>query len=304
MPLLAILFFMIEIFVLVIAMFLVAFIVSMMYTLLSSEFPNVAELIEQFNEILGTIDLEIRGANVSDLGSVETIVTYLAISFVFEKFPSFNVFIDVFLCLAICFFLCVRPKWANTRKKLLLFRLLAVLPIGYVIASFVLNGLIQMKIVEVVIEVRMALPMRPILYYFFLALIIACHRMLERPPMRIEKGMRVLSDVKSKVYGNVVSLESRAEARSRALFMAAFLSVGLALLCAADFAFSFTAFGKNWGLGKAFYAVFCIPFLFFFDAQRPVEKKRCAIFSVVYFLIILLVVVLYVVKIIFGWTIV
>lgn len=302
--LLAILFFILEIFMLVIAMFLVSFIVMLAFDLFAAEFPNVNELIEQLNGILQVIDIRIYGTSVSDLGSVQAVLQYLAIGFLFEKFPSFNVFIDMFLCLATCFFLCLRPKWANTRKKLLLFRLLAIFPIGYVVAAFVLNGLIQTKVVQVVIEVRMALPMRSILYYFFLALIIACNKMLERPPMRVEQGMFVLPNAKSKMYGNVASLESRADGRRRALFMAAFLSVGLALLCAADLALSYTAFGAKWGLGKSFYAVFCIPFLFFFDAQRPVEKKKCAVFSVIYFLVIFAVVVMYAVKFMFNWIII
>ena len=177
------------------------------------------------------------------------------------------------------------------------------MPIGYVAASFVLNGLIHSGIYRAGAEVRMALPMRPILYYFFLALIIVCHKMLERPPMRIEEGMHVISNAKSKVYGNYAALESRAEARNRSLFMATFLSVGLVLLCAVDFAFSFTSFGAKWGLGKSYFAVFCVPFLFFFDAQKPVAKKRCNIFSAIYFLVILAVIVMYVLKIAFNWNI-
>ena len=302
--LLAILFFVIEIFVLVFAMFLVSFIVLMIFNLLSTNFPDVAVLVEQLNGILSAIDLQIYGANVSDLRSIQMVLQYMAIAYLFEKFPSFNVFIDMFLCLTTCLFLCFQPKWANTRKKLLAFRLLSLLPIGYVAASFVLNGLIHSGIVEVVVEVRMALPMRSILYYFFLALIILCHRMLERPPMRVEQGMRIVKDPKSKVYGNVASLESRADGRRRALFMAAFLSIGLVLLCVADLAFSFTSFGADWGLGKSYYAAFCVPFLFFYDAERPVEKKKCAVFSVAYFLVIVAVIAMYVVKIAFNMTIV
>ena len=300
---LAFVFFLLEIFVLVIAMFLVSFIVTLMFDLLSAEYPTVTELLDQLNGILSAIDVQIYGTSISDLGTVQSVLWYLAVGFLFERFPSFNVFLDMFLCLATCFFLCFRPKWANTRGKLLAYRLLAILPIGYIAASFVLNGLIHMKLVEVVVEVRMALPMRSILYYFFFALIIICHRRLERPPMRVGEGMYVVKNVKSKVYGNVASLESRADGRRRSLYMATFLSVGLVLLCAVDFAFSFTDFGANWGLGKSYYAVFCVPFLFFFDAERPVEKKQCSVFSAIYFLVIFAVVVMYAVKLLFNWNI-
>ena len=300
---LAFVFFILEIFILAIAMILVSFIVALLYALLSAEFPNAAELVEQLNKILGALDIRIHGTSISDIGSVSEILQFLAIGYVFEKFPSFNVFLDMFLCLATCFFLCLRPKWANTRKKLLAFRLLGLLPVGYVAASFVLNGLIHTGILTVSAEVRMALPVRSILYYFFLALIICCYHMTERPPMRVEEGMRVVQYRKSKMYGNFASLESRADARRRSLFMAEFLSVGLVLLCAADLTFFFTPFGAKWGLGKSFCAVFSVPFLFFFDAQKPVAKKRCTVFSAVYFLVILAVVAMYALKIAYDWNI-
>ncbi len=300
---LAFVFFLLEIFVLVIVMFLVSFIVTLLFNLLSAEYPTVTGLLDKLNGILSAIDVEIHGANISELGSVQTLLWYLAVGFLFERFPSFNVFLDMFLCLTTCFFLCMRPKWANTRGKLLVFRLFGLLPVGYIIASFVLNGLIHSGLLEVVVEVRMALPVRSILYYFFLALIIICHRMSERPPMRIAEGMQVVHSVKSKMYGNVASLESRADGRRRSLFMATFLSVGLALLCAADFTFSFTSFGVKWGLGKSYYAVFAAPFLFFFDAEKPVAKKRCSVFSAFYFFVIFVVVAMYALKIVFDWNI-
>ncbi len=301
---LAVIFFILEIFVLIFAVILVSLIVSLLYTLLASHYPTVFELVEQLNGLLSAIDVRIRGVSFSDVGSVESFLQVLAINYVFEKFPSFNVFLDMFLCLAMCFFLCLRPKWANTRKRLLLFRMFAILPIGYVAASFVLNGLIHMRLLNLGVEVRMALPMRPILYYFFLALLIAYHRMTDRPPMHVEEGMNVVSGAKSKVYGNLATLESRADGRRRALSMATFLSVGLALLCAADFLFSFTSFGAKWGLGKSYFALFCIPFLFFFDAQRPVRKRDCTVYSGIYFLIILAIVVMYFFKLFSDWRIV
>ena len=56
-------------------------------------------------------------------------------------FVAFNMFIDLFLCTLFMFFLNARPKKVFTGKKLMIFRLLAILPVAYEVFSFVLKGL-------------------------------------------------------------------------------------------------------------------------------------------------------------------
>ena len=54
-------------------------------------------------------------------------------------FIAFNLFIDLFLCTLFMFFLNARPKRVFTGKKVLILRLLALLPIAFEVASWVLK---------------------------------------------------------------------------------------------------------------------------------------------------------------------
>ncbi len=52
---------------------------------------------------------------------------------------SFNIFVDLFLCSAFMFFLTYKPVRYFSGKKIIIFRLLALLPIGYEIISIILK---------------------------------------------------------------------------------------------------------------------------------------------------------------------
>ena len=58
-----------------------------------------------------------------------------------KGFVAFNMFIDLFLCTLFMFFLNARPKKVFIGKKLMLFRLFAILPVACEGLSFVLKGL-------------------------------------------------------------------------------------------------------------------------------------------------------------------
>lgn len=52
---------------------------------------------------------------------------------------AFNIFIDLFMCTLLTFFMVYKPKKIFTGKKEILFRLFVFLPIGYEVASFVIK---------------------------------------------------------------------------------------------------------------------------------------------------------------------
>ena len=58
-----------------------------------------------------------------------------------EGFLAFNIFVDLFLCTLFIYFLCGRPKRVFTGKKIILFRMLMIIPVAYEITSMVLKGL-------------------------------------------------------------------------------------------------------------------------------------------------------------------
>ena len=55
-------------------------------------------------------------------------------------FAAFNLFVDLFLCTLFMFFLDYRPRRVFVGKRLIAFRLFAVLPVGYEVASILLRG--------------------------------------------------------------------------------------------------------------------------------------------------------------------
>ena len=61
---------------------------------------------------------------------------------------SFNIFIDLFLCTMFMFFLNCKPKRFFVGKKLIAFRLLALLPVLYEAASLTLKYLATSKLIE------------------------------------------------------------------------------------------------------------------------------------------------------------
>ena len=85
--------------------------------------------------VLGTIDMINDGA----ITSIE------ALSQIMEKATStgvlsFNIFIDLFLCTLVMFFLNVRPKRFFTGKKRYFVRAMAILPVAYEACSIYLKG--------------------------------------------------------------------------------------------------------------------------------------------------------------------
>ena len=55
-------------------------------------------------------------------------------------FFAFNIFVDLFLCTLVMYFMNARPKKVFTGKKIYIFRAFTLLPIAYEIASIILKG--------------------------------------------------------------------------------------------------------------------------------------------------------------------
>lgn len=208
--------------------------------------------------------------------------------------PSFNIFLDQLLCLLMCIFFSLRPKWANTEGKLALFRAFGLIPILYIAATFLLNGLMHSGVIEPTLTLLCIFPAKRLPHFLFIGCILLCNRAFAVRGPWSERGYMQLAPSSKKVYRtDPLALETAGEAKKRALTVAAFLSVCLLLLSAVDFCLGFLPFAADWGLGKSYYAVFCIPFLFFFDDRKPTTKRAYSVFSGVYFAVILTVVLIY-----------
>ena len=79
------------------------------------------------------------GKLVEDPENVLPVMTALFRGFSGSGFMVINLFVDLFLCTLFMFFLNARPKRVFTGKKVLILRVLALLPIAYEIASIVIK---------------------------------------------------------------------------------------------------------------------------------------------------------------------
>lgn len=84
--------------------------------------------------LIGTVQMM-----VSDPGNVQEAVTEHFSRVVPEGFVAFNIFIDLFLCTLFMYFVNGTPKRFFTGKKRILFRLFALLPVAYEVASILLK---------------------------------------------------------------------------------------------------------------------------------------------------------------------
>ncbi len=88
-------------------------------------------------------------------------------------FFVFNLFIDLFLCTLFMFFLDYRPKKIFTGKALIVFRLFAILPVSYEVASIVIKLLASNKTIVLDPHLFPFLPAKPpVAFFVFLALVL------------------------------------------------------------------------------------------------------------------------------------
>lgn len=79
----------------------------------------------------------------------------------YNGYVTFNIFIDVFLCTLIMFFLDYEPKHFFTGKKLHIFRALVILPIAYELVCVALKILATDRVISLPLWVSPLLPTKP-----------------------------------------------------------------------------------------------------------------------------------------------
>ncbi len=88
-------------------------------------------------------------------------------------YVAFNIFVDLFLCALLMFFMYYRPKHVFKGKALTVFRLFSVIPILYEIASFVLKLLsIEGKITIPVLAIPFLTVKPPVTFLVFIILVL------------------------------------------------------------------------------------------------------------------------------------
>ncbi len=76
----------------------------------------------------------------TDRATARVTLDSLISSFSSTGYLTYNIFMDLFLCTLFVCFLTYKPKRVFTGKKLIVFRLFALLPVGYELACIILKG--------------------------------------------------------------------------------------------------------------------------------------------------------------------
>ncbi len=288
----AILMFVVELVIYSLITGMISLLVIQLFNVISTQYADIAEAVNQALNLLGIKSIPTENTQVM-LEAARDLVTNKLIILFLKNIPSFNVFLDQLLCLLMCMFFCTRPKWANNKLKLTAFRMLGLLPVAYVITTFVLNGLIREGAMPPRIILLCLFPTKALPHYIFIASIIAAFHRHKRRPLPYEGSVRFSPDGKKWFRPTTLIYETVEEANTRSLDTATYLSIWLLFLAGIDFFLGSMSFASNWGFGKSYYALFAIPFLFFFDANKPVAKKEYNVFSVMYLFTIFLIALIY-----------
>lgn len=269
-------------------------IVGSLFEYIQGEYADILEAVDRLIKALNSEANMIPFENVGQtLDAAQNFLVNQVIVILIRNVPSFNFFIDELLCLLLCIFFCFRPKRINTRAKLIAYRCLGIIPVLYILGAFIVNGLTQLGIMSPGILLLSAFPARRLPHFLFIGCILLCNRHQPIRSLGNSADMKYTYIRDKKYRATPLVAETPAAAKKRSLQAAVFLSVCLVLLSAIDYFFGYLPYAVNWGFGKSYYMVFCIPFLFFFDDRKPTLKKDFSVFSLLYFAVIVVVVLIY-----------
>lgn len=177
---------------------------------------------------------------------------------VLGEFSSINIFIDLLLCSLIYLFFVYTPK--HIKNRIIFRRLLTIIPVSYIVISFLLNGLAKTNLISINLYLGALLPHKNIITYvfFFITIIFVKYN---------KKIFYLFNKNKDKTYESY-TLENTFLSNYNY-----FLIILLCLLSIIDFSFSYIPNIKNWGIGNNYYLFVAIPFLFFYNYQKSPKRK-------------------------------
>ena len=174
-------------------------------------------------------------------------------------FSNFNVFIDLFLCCSICYFAIGRPKRIKSRSGRILFRLCILFPLAYIVASFVLGGLIKNGVLSVNIYTGALLPRRGLVNFFVFGAMMAFVACREPLYHRFHRGGIAYAEYeKTNRYCINYSIVA---------------SLIFIVFSVADTLLGRIAGASAFGVGNSLSLIFAVPFLLLHDFTAKPEKR-------------------------------
>ena len=182
---------------------------------------------------------------------------------IFSDSLSFNIFIDLFLCTAITFFICYTPKNHFRNKKIAWFRLLVAIPIAYEIVAIILKVLDG----RAINLPAYLFPLMPSKSPLILLLFIACVIYLKIYQTKYKKAGKTQMEYLDYQQTNVSALK-----------FSIFVSVGLVVASILDLVLVITLARESTiakllslGIGKNMFLFLAIPFIMLFGYNKKVK---------------------------------
>lgn len=194
--------------------------------------------------------------NPEGLEAVTSIINITSV-YALSYFSNMNVFLDLFVVTLFAFFIFSTPK---SKKLLIAFRCLSIIPILYFLASFIIYGLFKNGYFVLTIEQASFLLHRNYLSFIFFFLVIIYQKYRERLYMKFRKKEEISFDEYKK--------------SAKGLYLYNMLLIGtLSFLVLVDFLLGLIPDSSSFGIGHSYVLLFSLPILVFFNSERKVHIK-------------------------------
>ena len=196
-----------------------------------------------------------------------------------------NVFVDLFCCVLIMFFIDYTPKKYFQGKKIILFRLLVILPFLYEVGSAVLMGLLGMNAIFADFKFSLPPEILPLIgkkpIGMIVGFVLICIFIKIREKLHIKKG--------GTPEGYAAYLKTNRDSFRFSLFMAItfliiaivdFIIILIPVFIASEsnpdpnYANTLLDVLKNFTLGKSFCLILVIPFILLFSYSKQHENQK------------------------------
>ena len=237
---------------------------------------------------------------VSDPENVAPQISTFLRAYATQGFVAYNIFIDLFLCTLFMFFLTARPKKVFTGKKLIIFRLFAILPVAYEICSMILKGQAATGRIVLPLWTYPLLTVKPVMtfvVFIVLAIFIKNREMHFRKHGRThEEYLAFLKTNRNSLHFSVFLSVTMVVAAIVDLMiitgMTALAAPNLEMLKDIENVKRYLAVGMAMGFGGSIALAFAAPFVMLFSYTRIPKNKLISILIPIIAIVLMLLILL------------
>lgn len=218
-------------------------------------------------------------------------IDYAILSEIAGYYSNFNVFLDLFLCTCIYYFAVTKPKRIKTKKGMIFFRLCVLIPITYIITSFIISGLLTKSKVDFSnnFYIGCLIPnKKPVLFIMF-SLVVLFVALREKIYNHFHQKN---SDTESSE--TVLTYEEYKKTNRYVINYSLSVSITLCFCALLDTLIALIPGASDFGFGNSLSLMLAIPFLLLHDfTKKPLKKYSMIYTGLIYGVTGLILVVLY-----------